>query len=130
MTRDSGPTHIARATLEGIALSINDLVRAFRKDTGLSIPTLKVDGGAVENNLLMEVQSSISQTKIIRPRVIETTSYGAALAAAIGAELTTMDQLKNIWQEERTFSPNDNEKDYFNEKQKLWDKTLKNFYQV
>lgn len=130
LTRDSGPTHIARATLEGIALSINDLVRAFRKDTGLSIPTLKVDGGAVENNLLMEMQSSISQTKIIRPRVIETTSYGAALAAAIGAELTTMDQLKNIWQEERTFSPNDNEKDYFNEKQKLWDKTLKNFYQV
>ncbi|MGZ3809778.1 MAG: FGGY family carbohydrate kinase, partial [Bacteriovorax sp.] len=66
LTRDSNRAHIAFACLEGIALSINDLLMAMRHDTGLAIETLKVDGGAVENNLLMQLQASISETKIIK----------------------------------------------------------------
>jgi glycerol kinase len=129
LTRDSGAPHIARATLEGIAFSINDLIRAFRKDTGLAIPELKVDGGAVENNLLMEIQASVSNTKIVRPKIIETTAFGAALAAAIGAEITDMDSLKNIWKKEKDFSSDSQSESYLKEKQKLWDKTLNSFYQ-
>lgn len=129
LTRDSGRAHIARATLEGIAFSINDLLTAFKKDTGLAIASLKVDGGAVENNLLMELQATISETKIIRPKVIETTAFGAALAAAIGAGLTTMDNLKNLWKMEKEFLPEPSIRPYINEKKLLWASVMNKFYQ-
>jgi glycerol kinase len=128
LTRDSGAPHIARATLEGIAFSINDLIRAFRKDTGLAIPELKVDGGAVENNLLMEIQASVSNTKIVRPKIIETTAFGAALASAIGVGLTDMESLKNIWKKEKDFLVDENSLAYVKIKQELWDHTLNSFY--
>lgn len=129
LTRDSNRAHIAFACLEGIALSINDLLSAMRKDTGLSISNLKVDGGAVENNLLMQLQASISETKIIRPKVIETTAFGAALAAGIGAGLTEFDQLKNIWQKDREYVAEDYLSDYTKEKKNLWTRILLSFYQ-
>ncbi len=129
LTRDSNRAHIAYACLEGIALSINDLLVAMRKDTGLSIDTLKVDGGAVENNLLMQLQASISETKIIKPKVIETTAFGAALAAAIGAGLAEFDQLKNIWQKDREFGVEESLLQYTKEKKELWTKTLMKNYQ-
>jgi glycerol kinase len=129
LTRDSGRAHIAHATLEGIALSINDLLTAMKKDTGLPISTLKVDGGAVENNLLMELQATISETKIIRPKIIETTAFGAALAAAIGAGLATMDDLKNIWKMEKEFFPGKEISPYIASKKKLWNEIMTRFYQ-
>jgi len=128
LTRDSSRAHIAYACLEGIAFSINDLLMAMRKDTGLSISTLKVDGGAVENNLLMQLQASISETKIIKPKVIETTAFGAALAAAIGAGMTEIDQLKNFWQKDREFIGEEKLNAYTREKKSLWNKTLNHFY--
>lgn len=130
LTRDSGRAHIAHATLEGIALSINDLLTAMKKDTGLAIATLKVDGGAVENNLLMELQATISETKIIRPKIIETTAFGAALAAAIGAGIATMDDLKNIWKMEKEFLPNQDISTYIAHKKSLWSEIMKRFYQT
>ena len=130
LTRDSNRSHIAYACLEGIALSINDLIMAMRKDTGLAIDTLKVDGGAVENNLLMKLQASISETKIIKPKVIETTAYGAALAAAIGAGLAEFDQLKNIWKKDREFDLDDQLVKYAKEKKALWAKIISAFYTV
>jgi glycerol kinase len=130
LTRDSNRAHIAYACLEGIALSINDLLMAMRKDTGLAISTLKVDGGAVENNLLMQLQASISETKIIKPKVIETTAFGAALAAAIGAGLVEFDQLKNIWQKDREFGIEESLLAYTKEKKALWDKIIHSFYQI
>ncbi|MDO9181632.1 MAG: glycerol kinase GlpK [Bacteriovorax sp.] len=129
LTRDSNRSHIAYATLEGIALSINDLLTAMKNDTGLAIKTLKVDGGAVENNLLMQLQASISETKIIKPKVIETTAFGAALAAAIGAGLVEMDQLKNIWQMDQEFTAKDSLAAYTKNKKELWSKTLNTIYQ-
>ena len=128
LTRDSGRSHIAFACLEGVALSINDLLSAMKSDTGLTIETLKVDGGAVENNLLMELQASISETRIIKPKVIETTAFGAALAAAIGAGLVEFDQLKNIWKKDREFSPDEHLLPYVKNKKALWQKTLKTNY--
>ena len=130
LTRDSNRAHIAYACLEGIALSINDLLSAMRKDTGLSIDTLKVDGGAVENNLLMQLQASISNTKIIKPKVIETTAFGAALAAAIGVGIVELDQLKNIWQKDREFAPDANIVSYVKDKKLLWNKIINSFYQA
>ncbi len=130
LTRDSSGPHIAHATLEGIAFSINDLLRAFRKDTGMSLDRLKVDGGAVGNNLLMELQATISETTIIRPRIIETTSFGAALAAAVGAEITDMSELQNIWQEDKKFPVNKSLSAYIKTKQTIWDDTLQSFYRT
>lgn len=129
LTRDSNRSHIAYACLEGIALSINDLLMAMRKDTGLSIAALKVDGGAVENNLLMQLQASISETRIIRPKVIETTAFGAALAAAIGAGMTSIDQLKNFWQKDREFCAEEYLSAHTKNKKALWEKTINSFYQ-
>jgi glycerol kinase len=128
LTRDSNRAHIAYACLEGIALSINDLLNAMKKDTGLTIGSLKVDGGAVENNLLMKLQASISETTIIKPKVIETTGFGAAMAAAVGAGIAEFDQLKNLWQKDREFSVDDSLVEYIKGKKELWNKTLKHFY--
>lgn len=128
LTRDSNRAHIAYACLEGIALSINDLLVAMKKDTGLPISTLKVDGGAVDNNLLMQLQANISETKIIKPKVIETTAFGAGLAAAIGAGLVEFEQLKNIWQKDREFLSITEVSSYTNNKKELWSKTLHSIY--
>lgn len=129
LTRDSNRAHIAFACLEGIALSINDLLMAMRSDTGLAIDTLKVDGGAVENNLLMQLQATISETKIIKPKVIETTAFGAALAAAIGAGIVELDQLKNIWKKDTEFNVDEALLNYTKDKKILWTQTINSFYQ-
>lgn len=128
LTRDSGRSHIAYACLEGIALSINDLLMAMKKDTGLLIKSLKVDGGAVANNLLMELQATISETTIIRPKIIETTAFGAAMAAAVGAGIADFDQLTNLWKKDREFNIDENLSSYIKEKKSLWNKMLKSFY--
>jgi glycerol kinase len=130
LTRDSNRAHIAFACLEGVALAINDLLVAMRNDTGLSIDTLKVDGGAVDNNLLMELQASISNTCIIKPKIVETTAFGAALAAAVGLGLTDLEQLKNIWKKDREFTADENLLNYLKPKKELWNKTIKSFYQA
>lgn len=124
LTRDSAKPHIAYACLEGVAMAINDLLNAMKKDTGLLIKALKVDGGASSNDLLMEMQATISETTIIRPKVIETTAYGAAMAAAIGASLTDFNKLKDVWKKDKEYYPNKFQSKYINEKKELWDKTI------
>ncbi len=128
MTRDTKDSHLAFATLEGIALSINDLINAMRTDTGLPIKSLKVDGGAVENNLLMNLQASVSQTKIIRPKIIETTAFGATLGAAIGAGLVQINQLNDLWKIDAEFSGSPELNHYAEEKRSLWANTLKKIF--
>lgn len=130
LTRDSNRSHIAYACLEGVAMAINDLLSAMKKDTGLAIKTLKVDGGAAANALLMELQATISETTIIRPKVIETTAFGAAMAAAIGAGLTDFDKLSDTWKKDREFPIEENLVTYTKEKKKLWEKTISTFYQA
>ncbi|MBT6325492.1 MAG: glycerol kinase, partial [Bdellovibrionales bacterium] len=128
ITRGTSNSHLARACLEGIALSINDLINAIKIDTGLEINELKVDGGAVQNNLLMEIQADLSQLIIQRPQIIETTAYGATLAAAVGLKLITISEIKNLWKQDAEFiNSNDNSK-YFQSKERLWQESIKKLF--
>ena len=78
LTRGSNASHIARAALESICFQTMDVLKAMEKDSGISIKELRVDGGATANNLLMQFQSDILNTKVLRPKVTETTALGAA----------------------------------------------------
>ncbi len=76
LTRGTTAAHIARATLEGIAFQVADVLDAMRQDSGIAIQELRVDGGASANDLLMQFQSDLLQAPVVRPRVIETTALG------------------------------------------------------
>lgn len=128
ITRDTKNSHIALATLEGIAFSINDLLIAMEKDTDIKINKLKVDGGAVENNLLMEIQSTISGAKIIRPKIIETTAFGAALAAAVGVGLVEINKVSELWKMDTEFNPSEKLEKYLASKKNLWNNLIKKLY--
>ncbi|WP_281746402.1 glycerol kinase GlpK [Thermanaerovibrio acidaminovorans] len=106
LTRYIRKEHIVRATLESICYQTRDVVEAMNKDSGVSLAELKVDGGAVKNNLLMQMQADILGSKVVRPQVNETTALGAAYAAglAVGFWKST-DELKEHWAEDRRFDP-------------------------
>lgn len=93
LTRGTGKAHIVRAALESIAYQTRDVLQAMNKDAGINLKTLKVDGGATANNWLMQFQSDILQTQVVRPEYLESTALGAASLAGIGAGLFTMDDL-------------------------------------
>lgn len=106
LTRGSTTAHIARAALEGIAFQTMDIVKAMEKDAGVSLKELKVDGGASRNNLLMQFQSDILGTSVIRPCVTETTALGAAYLAGLAVGFwDSLDTVRRQWQAERTFRP-------------------------
>jgi glycerol kinase len=85
ITRGTTRAHLARATLDAMALSVNDVVQAMRDDLGQPIARLRVDGGAVENDLLMELQAGVSDMTVERPKDLESTARGAAMLAGLGA---------------------------------------------
>ncbi|HEX2880098.1 MAG TPA: glycerol kinase GlpK [Polyangiaceae bacterium] len=85
LTRGSTAAHLARATLEAIAFQVGDLITAMREDLGAPISRLRVDGGAAQNQLLMQFQSDVSGLTVERPAELETTARGAAMLAGIGA---------------------------------------------
>ena len=118
LTRDTNKSHISFACLEGVALTINDLMTSIQMDSQLEVEELKVDGGAVANNLLCNIQANISQTTIVRPKVIETTAYGAALAAAIGSGIFDISQIADKWKEDKKFKKDNN--DYYQNKLNKW----------
>ena len=126
MTRDTGAPHIARACLDGIALSVNDCVNAFVKDLG-KINDIKVDGGATANNLLMQSQANFSGKKILRPQNIETTAYGAALGALVGLGKIGLQDVGKLWKLDKEFSPESGEL-YYSRKAAQWTKTLERLY--
>jgi glycerol kinase len=128
LTRDTNKSHLSRACLEGIAFSINDLVSAFENDSGEKIQELKVDGGAVANDLLMNMQSSLSKLEIIRPEVIETTAYGAALAAAIGNGLIEKEKIEHLWKKDQSFTPDNNLRHYFESKNNYWKNSINKLF--
>jgi glycerol kinase len=128
LTRDTNNHHLSLACLDGICLSIEDLIRSMRVDSGLEIKTLKVDGGAVSNDLLMEIQATISSTQIIRPKVIETTAFGACLAAAIGAKLIDFEKMNNLWKEDKIFHPSKEKVAHYKRKKDQWSETINKLY--
>ena len=85
LTRGSTRAHVARAALEGIAYQVRDLIRAMEKDAGFALPALRVDGGASVNRFLMQFQADILRKPIDRPRMVETTAFGAAFLAGLNA---------------------------------------------
>lgn len=106
LSRGTTRAHIVRATLEAMAFQTVDLLDAMRQDAGVTIPALRVDGGASANNLLMQLQSDFSALPILRPACIETTALGAANLAglATGVFKDLQEICKNI-ATERTFTP-------------------------
>lgn len=106
ITRGTTAGHIARATLEGIAFQNYDLLKTMEKDLGKKLSSLKVDGGASDNNLLMQFQADILQTKVIRPKFIETTALGTACLAGLAIGIwTDMSAIKKTWQKDQEFHP-------------------------
>jgi glycerol kinase len=106
LTRGSNRGHIARATLEGIALQNVDILRAMQRDAGRSLTVLKVDGGASANDLLMQFQSDVLGVEIARPDMVETTALGAAFLAGLGAGVwKDQAQVQRTWREQKRFRP-------------------------
>jgi len=110
LTRGSTHAHLARAALESIAFQVADLIEAMEKDAGVRLSQLRVDGGATANNLLMQFQADILNTETLRPAVQETTALGAAYLAGLAVGFwSDMDELKQQWQIDATFSPSASE---------------------
>ena len=128
LTRDSGKAHIARACLDGIAFSVNDLIQSMKGDIQDSLSELKVDGGAVINNLLMEIQATVSNLDIVRPQVIETTAYGAALAAGIGSEKIKFQDIDSLQKKDRIFKPNLEQIAFYRKKKEQWHNFITKLY--
>ncbi|MDY3963187.1 MAG: glycerol kinase GlpK [Candidatus Cryptobacteroides sp.] len=106
LTRGTTAAHIARAALEGIAFQTMDIVNAMEKDAGVKLAELKVDGGASRNNLMMQFQADILGTRVIRPRVTETTAMGACYLAGLATGYwKDLDEIKQQWSAETEFSP-------------------------
>ena len=106
ITRGTTAAHIARAALEGIAFQTMDIVSAMQKDAGVRLASLKVDGGASRNNLLMQFQADLLGASVVRPQVTETTALGAAYLAGLAVGFwSSLDELRSQWKAERVFSP-------------------------
>ena len=106
INRGTTKAHIARATLEGIALQNYELLEAMREDIGHDITLLKVDGGASEDNLLMQMQADVLGLDVVRPTMIETTALGAGLLAGLAVGVWKDEkEIEAFWKEDRRFKP-------------------------
>jgi len=105
LTRGSNASHIARAALDSIAYQTMDVLKAMEADSGIRIKELRVDGGATVNNLLMQFQSDIMNTTVVRPVITETTALGAAYLAGLAVGYwPNMEAIQNQWQVDKRFT--------------------------
>ncbi|PKO53462.1 MAG: glycerol kinase, partial [Betaproteobacteria bacterium HGW-Betaproteobacteria-21] len=106
LSRGTGAAHIARAALEAIALQTLDLVDAMQLDGASPLHELRVDGGAAANNLLMQLQADLLGVPVVRPRMLETTTLGAAYLAGLGVGVwPDTAALSSQWEVDRVFEP-------------------------
>jgi glycerol kinase len=106
ITRGTNAAHIARAALESIAYQTYDVLKAMESDAQIPIAELRVDGGATKNNLLMQFQSNILNTKVIRPTIIETTALGAAYLAGLAVGFwKDENEIATKWKVDQVFNP-------------------------
>ena len=111
ITRGTSKAHIARAGLESIALRSRDIIIEMQKDAGVEFSNLKVDGGASNNNLLMQIQADLLNSKVIRPKITETTALGAAFFAGLATGFwKSTEDLEKLWKEDQSFEPNPDDK--------------------
>jgi glycerol kinase len=119
LTRGTEKGHIARAALEAIAIRSMEIIVEMEKDSGIKFSTLKVDGGASRNNLLMQIQANLLNAKVIRPKITETTALGIAFMAGLGCGYwKDKASLKDLCEEEKSFTPQYSKST--NEMLKLW----------
>ncbi|HCE2456834.1 TPA: glycerol kinase GlpK [Vibrio parahaemolyticus] len=125
LTRGVNSNHIIRATLEGIAYQTRDVLDAMQADSGIKLANLRVDGGAVANNFLMQFQSDVLNTEVYRPQVTEVTALGAAYLAGLAVGYwNSIDELQDKAVLDRTFEPHDNEEKR-NRRYKGWKRAVK-----
>ena len=106
LTRGTTRAHIARATLEAIALQSRDVLEAMRQDSGITLSALRADGGAAANDLLMQIQADVLGVPVQRPQVLETTALGAAYLAGLAVGFwPNVEALSAQWAVQRTFEP-------------------------
>jgi glycerol kinase len=106
MTRYINKGHLARAALESTAYQTREVLEAMKKDAGVTLRSLKVDGGMVANDLLMQFQSDILNVPVVRPKVAETTALGAAYAAGLAVGFwSNLEDLRTNWQADKTWEP-------------------------
>jgi len=106
LTRGSSNAHIARAALDSIAYQASDVLKAMEADAGISIAQLRVDGGATVNKQLMQFQSDILNTNVVRPKITETTALGAAYLAGLAVGFwKNVGEIQDQWQVDCTFTP-------------------------
>ncbi len=106
LSRGTTAGHLARAALEGIALSVADLVEAMESDAGQPLGELRVDGGAAANNLLLQFQADVLQAPVVRPTTLETTALGAAYMAGLATGYwKSLDEIRGHWKIDRVFEP-------------------------
>jgi glycerol kinase len=105
ITRGTTRAHLARAALEAIAYQSRDVLETMRRESGVELRTLRVDGGAAANDFLCQFQADVLGVEVLRPSVTETTGLGAAYLAGVGAGLWRSDELDGRWQLERRFTP-------------------------
>lgn len=107
LTRGAKKEHIVRATLESIAYQTKDVLEAMQNDSKLKLKSLKVDGGASNNNFLMQFQSDILNVDIDRPKIVETTALGAAYLAGLSVGFYIgRNEITSKWSVEKEFNPN------------------------
>jgi glycerol kinase len=106
LTAFANKAHVARAALDAVCLQVCDVVEAMRADAGIELSELRVDGGMVVNELLMQTQADLLGARVVRPAVAETTSLGAAFAAGLAAGVyPDLEELRSAWRAERTWNP-------------------------
>lgn len=125
ITRGTNQSHIARAALESIAYQTMDVVKAMQADANIVVKELRVDGGATANNLLMQFQSDMLHTKVIRPKITETTALGAAYLAGLAVGYwNSMEEIQQQWQVDKIFEPmiDEEKRNHFS---KQWKRAVK-----
>jgi len=125
LTRGVNKKHIVRATLESIAYQVDDILKLIESDSGISLTSLKVDGGASASNLLMQMQADFSGADVCRPSCLETTALGAAYLAGLAVGYwSNLDELKHNMSVEKTFCPAISREDA-KAKTDMWHKAVK-----
>lgn len=112
LTRGTTKEHFIRATLEALAYQTKDVLDAMKEDSGIPVKTLRVDGGAVKNNFLMDFQSDILDVPVERPEINETTALGSAYLAGLAVGFwSDRSEIKDQWQLDKRFEPKMEEKE-------------------
>ena len=106
LTRFANKGHLARAVLEASAFQTREVIEAMEKDSQIVLASLRVDGGMVANELLMQFQADILNREVVRPVIQETTALGAAYAAGLAVKFFTgLEELRAKWAVDRTWKP-------------------------